>query len=79
MPKQTVTTIVNAGLDVSPGEAKVNGEEVEIRMLHVVDGPDRYDVMMNVETAHALADLLRQDHVVTAKVIPVPGTKGVKP
>lgn len=79
MPKRTVTTIINAKFDVSTGEADVDGESVDVRILHVVDGVDRIDVIMPTEAAVALADRLRADGIVVPKIVAIPGTKGVKP
>ena len=79
MPKRTVTTIVGASFNVTTGASvKIGDEEVPARILHIMDGPDMINVLLADAQAPELADMIRADGIVVPKVVPIPGTKGVK-
>ena len=76
MPKQTVETFVGVKFDVAEGTVNVQGDEQEVRILVINDGPHSMRFPIAKESAMELADLLRGDGIVTAPtVLHVPGTK----
>jgi len=81
MPKRTVTTIAGAGFSVTTGVKLSAGDtEIPARILHVIDGPDTYDILIADEQKGELADLIRGDGIVIPeqKAVPLPGIRGVQ-